>query len=347
MKNLFVALGQHHVQNFENLIDNNLVVAGERILMAGSGLIYNPLKWDRVIIAEQSFNNNADSVFSQVAAINSKIRSYKKMLSHISSLKNEPITLYVSYIEDVLTNYLFLSFGKNIQAVIVEDGTLNYYDHSLKKISKVKFLLKQTIAKTQGITFKKYYGHSSGADYDHVTAQFLTLPKHAFIQKKAKQLPLEIENLHTFSNSLYIIGQESYGTLLGQKFFETELQNFLKILKTQTFYKEIEAIYYKPHRNGKQFPDSYFKDVFTEKEVIILRTDQTSETVYFEKLHSKYIATFDSSTLINLYSKLQEKKKSEVNFFVNPLKNDELITLFKRLNFHFLNQENQTNGTIY
>ena len=245
MKNLFVALGQHHVQNFENLIENNLVVEGERILLAGSGLIYDALKWDRVIKAEQSFNNNADSAFSQVAAINSKILSYKKMLSHLSFLKNEPITLYVCYIEDVLTNYLFLSFGKNTQAVIVEDGTLNYYDHSLKNISRLKFLLKQTIAQTHGIPFKKYKGHSSGAEYKHVISQFLTLPKHAFVQKNAKKLPMEKESLPNFSKSLYIIGQESYGTLLGQKFFETALDDFLAQLKKQPFYKEIDTVYYK------------------------------------------------------------------------------------------------------
>ena len=339
MKNLFVALGQHHVQNFENLIENNLVVEGERILIAGSGLIYNSLKWDRVIMAEQSFNNNADSAFSQVAAINSKIRSYKEMLIHISSLKNDPITLYVCYIEDVLTNYLFLSFGKNLKAVIVEDGTLNYYDHSLKNISRLKFLLKQIISQTHGIPFKKYQGHSSGAEYDHVISQFLTLPTHAYIKKNAKQLPLEKISLPNYTNSLYIIGQESYGTLLGQNFFENALKQFLEQLKKQSFYKKIKTIYYKPHRNGKQLSVAFFKAIFSDKEVVFLLTEQTSETLYFERLHSQYIAGFDSSTLINIYSKIEDQKKKNVSFFVNPLKNDELVPLFKNLGFQFLNKD--------
>jgi len=339
MKNLFVALGQHHVQNFENLIDNNLVLEGERILLAGSGLVYNPIKWDRVIMAEQSFNNNADSAFSQVAAINAKIGSYKKMLSHIASLKNEPLTLYVSYIEDVLTNYLFLSFGKNLKAVVVEDGTLNYYDHSLSNISRLKFLLKQTIAQTHGIPFKKYKGHSSGAEYEHVVSQYLTLPQNAYIQKNARQLPLDKISLPAFTNSLYIIGQESYGTLLGQKFFEDELEKFLAQLKKQTFYKEIETVYYKPHRNGKQLPPTFFENIFSEKEVVFLLTEQTSEAIYFEKLHSQYVAGFDSSTLINLYSKIENQEKRQASFFVNPLKNDELVPLFKSLGFQFLNKD--------
>lgn len=339
MKNVFVALGQHHVQNFENLIDNNLVLEGERILLVGSGLICDSLKWDKIIKAEQSFNNNADSAFNQVSAINSKIRSYKRMLHQISPLKNEAITVYVCYIEDVLTNYLFFNFSKNTQAVIVEDGTLNYYDHSLKNISPLKFLLKQTIAQTHGIHFKKYKGHSSGAQYSHVVSQFLTLPKHAFIQKNAKQLPLEKESVATFSKTLYIIGQESYGTLLGQNFFENALDEFLKNLKKQSFYKEVDTIYYKPHRNGKQLPDSFFKNVFSDRSVIVLRTEQTSEILYFEKLHSKYVAGFDSSTLINLYSKLQDNDRSQISFFVNPLKNDELVPLFESLGFHFLNKD--------
>ena len=339
MKNIFVALGQHHVHNFEKLIENNLVGEGERILLAGSGLIYNSLKWNKIIEAEQSFNNTADSAINQVSAINSKLRSYKKMIDQLSSLKNDAITLYVCYIEDVLTNYLFLSFGKNTQAVIVEDGTLNYYGHSLNNISKLKFLLKQTIAQTHGIPFKKYKGHSSGAEYEHVLSQFLTLPEHAFIKKNARQLPLEKESITTFSNSLYIIGQESYGTLLGQDFFESSLEGFLIRLKNQPFFIDIDTIYYKPHRNGKQFQDSYFTEAFPDKKVIVLRTELTSETLYFEQLHSKYVAAFDSSTLINVYSKLKENDRNQVSFLVHPLKNDELLPLFKNLGFHFLNKD--------
>ncbi|WP_417372118.1 polysialyltransferase family glycosyltransferase [Gelidibacter japonicus] len=339
MKNLFVALGQHHVQNFENLIDNGMVGEGERILLAGSGLIYDSFKWDRVIMAEQSFNNNADSAFNQVAAINSKIRSYKKMIGHISSLKNEPIILYVSYIEDVLTNYLFLSFGKSTKAVVVEDGTLNYYDHSLNNISKLKFLLKQNISQLHGIPFKKYKGHSSGAEYEHVISQFLTLPKHAFINKNAKQLPVDKISLSGFKNSLYIIGQESYGTLLGQSFFENALKQFLEQLKRQPFYKEIETVYYKPHRNGRQLSEAFFETVFSEKKFVFLKSEKTSETLYFEELHSRYVAGFDSSTLINIYSKIEDQKKNKVLFLVNPLKNDELVPLFKSLGFQFLNKD--------
>lgn len=339
MKNIFVALGQHHVQNFENLIENKLVGEGDCILLAGSELICDPLKWSRIIKADRSFNNTADSAFNQVAAINFKIRAYKAMIKQISHYKSERTTVFVCYIEDVLSNFLFFSFNKNTKAVVVEDGTLNYYDHSLKNISNIKFLLKQAISQTHGIPFKKYKGHSSGAEYDHVVCQYLTLPSHSYIQKNVKQLPLDQVNVASFSNSLYIIGQESYGTLLGQSFFDASLENFLQNLKKQPFYKDIHTVYYKPHRNGKQFQDSYFAEVFSDKEVIVLRTEHTSETIYFEKLHSKYVAAFDSSTLINVYSKLKENNRNQVSFFVNPLKNDELIFMFKKLGFQFLNKE--------
>lgn len=341
MKHIFVALGQHHLQNFENLIDNNLITEGDRILLASSDIIFDSSKWTKVIISDQSFNNKADSAFNQVAAINSKISSYRKMLNQLSSYKNDAVTVYVSYIEDVLSNFLFLSFGKNTRAVIVEDGTLNYYDHSLKNISRLKFLLKQTIAQTHGIPFKKYKGHSSGAEYGHVNTQFLTLPKFAFIQKNAKQLPLEKEVLPKLTNSLYIIGQESYGTLLGQNYFEQELDNFLKKLKKEPFYQKIDTVYYKPHRNGKQLLESYFETIFSDKKVIVIQSEKTSEVIFFEKLYSKYIAAFDSSTMINVYSKLHDSDRQNVEFYVNPLKNDELVPIFKNLGFQFLNQNKQ------
>jgi hypothetical protein len=294
--------------------------------------------WDNVIVADRSFNNNADSVYNQIAAISGKIGSYKKMLRSINSLRNEKVTVYVSYIEDVLSNFLFLSFGNDTQAVVVEDGTLNYYDHSLQNIPKLKFFFKQLFAKLHGIPFKRYRGHSSGADYEHVVTQFVTFPEHAFVQKQLKPLPVIKVDVPNFSNSLYIIGQESYGTLLGQDYFESALKKFLNQLKKQPFYSVIDTIYYKPHRNGKQLPQELFSEVFTDKNVTFLHTEKTSETFYFEELHSKYLAAFDSSTLINIFAKMNENDRKSTSFFVNPLKNDELVPLFNGLGFLFLNK---------
>lgn len=338
MKHIFVALGPQHVHNFENLIENDLVGNGERILLAGADLQMKRTLWDTVIEADRSLNNNADSIYNQIAAINAKIGSYKKMLQGISSLREEPVTVYVSYIEDVLSNFLFLSFGKDTQAVVVEDGTLNYYDHSLQNIPKLKFFFKQVFAKLHGIPFKRYKGHSSGAHYGHVIANYVTFPQHAFVPKKTRQLPVSKVDIPEFSNSLYIIGQESYGTLLGQEYFEDALETFLERLKKQPFYSEVKQIYYKPHRNGKQLRPELFSEAFADKKVMVVRTEMTSETLYFEELHSKYLAAFDSSTLINIFAKVNENDRKSMSFCVNPLKNDELVPLFSGLGFRFLNK---------
>jgi hypothetical protein len=341
MKHVFVALGQHHISNFENLIDNRLIKEGETILLSGPDVTCNTEKWDTVIHSKNSFNNNASSVLNRFTSINTKIKTYKNLLKQIGHLKNEMVTVYVCYIEDVLSNYLFFSFGKETKAIIVEDGTLNYYNHSLRNIDRKKFLLKQLFASLHGISFKRYKGHSSGAEYNHVVEQYLRFPKNAFITKNAKQLPVKKETIGNLTNSLFIVGQESYGTLIGQSEFESALNAFLSSIKAHPFYDEIREVYYKPHRNGKQLPTATLINAFPEKDVSIIQTDKTSEEVYFEDLKAMHIAGFDSSTLINIYSKLEAKDNHVVKFYVNPLKNDELVPLFKNLNFTFLNSKKQ------
>lgn len=341
MKHIFVALGQHHVNNFENIIKNNLIGTGETILMAGPDVVIDHERWDEMVISKKSFNNKAPSVLFQVFSINAKIRTYRNLIKRIAHLKNEQVTVYICYIEDVLSNYMFFSFSKDIKAVIIEDGTLNYYNHTLRNIDKKKFLLKQLFAAVNGVSFKNYKGHSSGAEYAHVKAQYLTFPESSIIKTNAKQLPIEKEILQELSNSLFIIGQEAYGNLIGQNQFETALHSFMNRLRTQPFYKEITTVYYKPHRNGKQLLENIFSESFPEKNVKVIHTSKTSEELYFEDIKAKYIACFDSSTLINIYSKLEDKDRNTIHFYVNPLKNDELIPLFKNLKFTFLNTNSQ------
>lgn len=335
-KHIFVALGHHHVINSEKLIENGVIDSGEKILLAGDGIRFQKELWDKVIVADRSFDNKSDSISSQIKSIRSKIQSYKKILNELGPLKDSPVTVYVSYIEDVLSNYLFFLPGPEVKAVVIEDGTLNYYDHSLKNISTLKFRVKQLISYLHGIPFKSYKGHSSGAEYEKVIAQYLSLPDYAFIKRNVRQLPVEREVVDAFSNSLYIIGQESYGNLLGQSFFEGELDKFLDHIRKLDFYQELKTIYYKPHRNGKAFPDSYYESKFHDKEVVVLHDEKTSEFLYFNNLKSKYLASFDSSSLVTIFSRLDKEQRNEVKFFVNPLKEDELVDLFKNLGFSFI-----------
>ncbi|MEX0997214.1 MAG: hypothetical protein WDZ45_09225 [Flavobacteriaceae bacterium] len=339
MTHLFVALGQNHIIKFESLIKNEYVEDGQKILLGGSNVTVNKQIWDKTILSKTSFNNNASSFFEQFVTIKSKIKSYSEIINQLNEYKNDDITVYVSYIEDVLSNFIFLNFNKNSKGVVVEDGTLNYYDHSFKNINKVKFYLKKIISLYYKIKFQKYQGHSSGADYSHVCSNFLTFPEHAFVAKNAKPLPLKKEIISKPINALYIIGQEPFGNVLGLEKFYKVLNDFFCTLKNQTFYADIEKIYYKPHRNGVQLTEAYLKSFFIEKELKVIYSEKTSEELFFEEITCIYISSFNSSSLTTIYSKLPENEKSNFNFYVYPIINNELANLFQKLNFNFLNNK--------
>lgn len=336
MNNIFIAIGQNHVNNFENLIKNKKVAAGNKILVAGSNVVFNTKYWDKTILSKQTFNNNSKFLSDRFFSIFNKISAYKKLIEEIKKLSHSPTTLYVSYIEDVLSNWAFFYFKKN-KVIIVEDGTLNYYDHSLQNINKLKFNLKKNIAFLCGIRFKKYDGHSSGAEYPWVVAQYLTFPEQAFVKKNAMQLPIEQEQLKETHNRLYLIGQESHALLIGWEKYEMKLRSFFDSLKQQAFYEGLEKIYYKPHRNGMQIPTGYIEGSFPGKKLEIIHTTLTSEKHFFSEAPSKYLAGFNSSSLLNIYAKLKNEDKQKVEILVYPL-NKKSAFLFKQLKFHFLSE---------
>ncbi|HET8810834.1 MAG TPA: hypothetical protein VFM65_11295 [Flavobacteriaceae bacterium] len=333
--NIFIAIGQNHVNNFEKLIQEQLVTSGINVLVSGSNVVFDAKYWDQTIISDRSFNNKSTSLIEQVSSITKKIKSYKTLIEQIDPLKSAATTIYISYIEDVLSNYLFFSFKPKVSIVVVEDGTLNYYDHSLKNIDTLKFKLKKIISFLFGIPFKKYAGHSSGAEDPRVTAQYLTFPKLAFVSKNAIQLPIERKEVPNLIDDLYFIGQESYGQLLGKEKFEELLKEMFSALKQAPFYEKVKKVYYKPHRNGTQIPKGVLRKVFDGKKIEIVNSALSSEDFYFEKAPCKHIAGFDSSTFPNIYSKLTDNDRKKVVFYVYPV-NHELTLLFEKLNFVFL-----------
>lgn len=339
MTHIFVALGQNHINKFEDLIKNNCLEEGQKILLAGSNVFVNEKVWDKTIISNASFNNNATSSFKQLLTIIKKIKAYSGIIKQLEQYKTGSVTVYVSYIEDVLSNFIFFNFNKKAKAIVVEDGTLNYYNHSYKNINKIKFNFKKVFARLHKIKFQKYKGHSSGAEYSHVISNFVIFPEHAFVKTNAKQLPIKLAKINKPLNALYIIGQEPYGNILGQKEFEKKLTLFFNSIKAQNFYKKLDKIYYKPHRNGTQMPVTFLTSSFEGKELQVLISDKTSEELFFEEIPCAYICSFDSSSLSTIYSKLPEKMRINFNFYVYSLLDNELIYLFKKLNFNFLNKD--------
>src|SRR5690606_1735342 len=327
MKHIFLALGQNHINNFESLLKNKLIEGDDFILICGAGSAFNDELWSRTIVSKVSFNNNAVSKRGQFWTLYYKVGEYARIVKELKPYRNEQCVIYLAYIEDVLSNYLFFNFNKQANIVIVEDGTLNYYNHTMENVDGLKFKLKKMIALKHGLKFKKYEGHSSGANYEKVTAQYLTFPEEAFVTKNAKQLPIIREPVENPVPELYIIGQEAFGTLLGNDFFLKELANYFSILREQNFYNSISKIYYKPHRNGIRLSQEYIADFFPEKEVVFLKTTKTSEEIYFQDLCCSYISSFDSSTLINIYSRFSDTSRKEINFYVYPLYSNELMPI--------------------
>src|SRR5690606_37116400 len=337
MIHIFFALGQNHVNNFEALLINKVVIGGEYVLITGSGTTFNSKLWTRTIISKVSFNNNAISMYRQLQTMHIKVKEYSRIVKDLDSYRNQPCVIYLAYIEDVLSNYLFFNFNKKAKLIIVEDGTLNYYNHTMANIDGLKFKLKKIIAFMHGLRFQEYEGHSSGAAYSKVVAQYLTFPEEAYVSKNAKQLPIIKETIETPAAELYIIGQEAFGAVMGNEYFLKELENYFSELRKRKFYNTISKIYYKPHRNGIRLSEKYIASFFPEKEFVYLNTTKTSEEVYFEEIQCAYISSFNSSTLINIYSKLRNEDRYLFNFYVYPLREDELSPLFKKLNFIFLN----------
>ncbi len=334
---IFIAIGQTHLNNFETLLRNGLVPKEETVLVVDNTTIYNESLWSKVLKAPISFNNNASSKLQQLISISKKAKAYAGLIKELKQYKDNDITVYLAYIEDILSNYMFFNFSEKTKVVIVEDGTLNYYNHTFQNVAGFKFLLKQQIAKIYRIPFKKYAGHSSGASYDRVQLQYLTLPQFAFVQRNIAQLPVVIEKLKTIDQkSLFIIGQEAFCNVVGQEDFMVALKAKFKALKKQPFYNSISTIYYKPHRNGIRLTQDFLSDFFPNKKVILVITSLTAEEYYFTTLNNRYIASFNSSTLINIYTALDDKDRKKLDIYVYPITMDELTPLFKRMKFHFL-----------
>lgn len=336
MKHIFIAIGQTHLNNFETLLNDNIASIGERILVVDNTIIYNEALWPTVIKATISFNNTASSSVQQLVSISNKAKAYATIIKSLKKYKNESTVIYLAYIEDILSNYMFFSFSDKAKIVIVEDGTLNYYNHSLANVSALKFRLKQTIAKLRGIPFKKYVGHSSGAGYAHVIAQYLTFPDQAFVAEKVKQFPVETTSVDNTVDELYIIGQEGFCNLIGQDVFMTALKDFFEMLKKQPFYNTITTIHYKPHRNGVRLTQEFLSGYFPGKKVRLVTTSKTAEDLFFEELPCSFVTSFNSSTLINIYARLSKEDRAKIEFSVYPIQDNELIHVFKKLNFNFI-----------
>ncbi len=329
--NLFIGLSQNQVNAYQTLI-NKKIACGCNVLISSSSLNINHTLWNEKHLTAFSFNNNASNSANALKNIYSKILIYKDLIKKIEKYKKaKNLNIYFTYIEDILTNYLVLSFNNNSKGYAVEDGTLNYYHHTIKSLNQKKVYLKYLFANLLGIPFKLYKGHSSGIEYKHVLHQYVRLPELSMFPNKSKKLPYQNKYINA-TNSILIIGQEAYINQYGAKRYYKALQKLLNIISDNHQLSGIHKIYYKPHRNGSRVDYSKLKFRNTRFNPVVLDPNEPLEELFFEKLKSKFIYGFDSTALINLNLELDQKCKDQFIFHALLEYNDSLEKLFHKFN---------------
>jgi hypothetical protein len=334
MINIYIGLSINQVASYKEVLRFNNDESSKNVLITSRTLENDLSAWDEVICANETFNNQSSGKLSAINNILKKIKQYKQIIKQLLKYKKEKeITLYFTYIEDILTNHLLFSFNSNMKGVVVEDGTLNYYSHTIKSLSKKKVLLKWFLSYIYGIRFKLYKGHSSGIEHENVTHQYVRVPELSMFPEKSIKLPYPTRETN-LSNTILIIGQEGYINQLGEKRYMKSLRDLVDLIKSKTFYETSEKLYYKPHRNGKRIDFKWLKKHFSNKEVILLEPDTPLEELYFDKLGSKYIFSFDSSALLNIYLETSDLQKEKLSFNVLMKYNNLLEPIFEKFKFN-------------
>ena len=334
MINIYIGISKNQVSSYEEILQLKEVKMAKNVLISNRTLESNANLWDEVIYADKSFNNQSINNVSAIYNITKKIHQYKQVVKKLKKYKYEKnTTLYFTYVEDILTNYLLYSFNKNIKGVVVEDGTLNYYPHTIHSLSKKKVFLKWILSNFYGLRFKLYKGHSSGIESKNVNKQYVRVPELSMFPNKSIKLPYPTRNI-VLTNTFLIIGQEGYINQLGEKRYLKNVEDLITLIRLNSNYKNAEKIYYKPHRNGKRIDYEWIKKQFEDKELVFLDSDEPLEDLYFNKLGSSHIFSFDSSALLNIYLESNDSQKEKLNFNVLLRYNYLLEPIFKKFKFN-------------
>lgn len=334
MINIYLGLSKNQISSYETIIGDQNEGSCQNILISNRTLKLDLKLWDRVIYANETFNNQSSGKIAELTNITRKINQYKEIIRALKIYKNEKdITLYFTYIEDILTNYLLLSFNKNMKGIVVEDGTLNYYLHTIKSLSQKKVILKWILSNLYNVRFKFYKGHSSGIEYSKVIKQYVRIPELSQFPSKSVKLKYNTRTLN-LTNTVLIIGQEGYINQLGEKRYTDNLIDLVKLIQTNNNYDQIGKIYYKPHRNGKRIDLAHLETLFINKEVVYLESDEPLEDLFFNKLGSKYIYSFDSSALLNIYLESEDSIRKELKFNILLRYNNLLEPIFQKFKFN-------------
>ena len=335
MVEIYFGLTEKHINNFENIIkyeskDEKKI---QRILITDKNT-HNSKLWDRIIFSDVIFLQKGKNTFQDLSFMIKKIRSYKKIINKLKVYKNESgVRIYLAYIEDILSNYLFFHFYEKPEVIIVEDGILNYYEHTFNDVSKVRFYIKKTLSRLFNIKYSKYKGHSSGIDYPCSKMQYLSFPDQAYVPKKAHLLPKEQVLVNEPNNYLYIIGQENLIQIIGINNYKLKFFEFIDELKEYLSTSEVDTIFYKPRNKCFEFELEYMEQTFNNFKFEVLNNRLLAEEDYFKNIRSRYVASMISSALLTIYSILSDDTKQHFEFIYKPIMDSRMSKLFEKLKF--------------
>ena len=335
MVEIYFGLTVKHIDNFQNIIQYREKNEKDtyRILITDKNSNYSKL-WDKIIYSDASFLQKGKNITQDLYFMIKKIRSYKKIINKLKVYKNESeIRIYLAYIEDILSNYLFFHFHKKTEVVIVEDGILNYYDHTFKDVNKVRFYIKKTLSSLFNIRYSKYNGHSSGIDHAWSKMQYLSFPDQAHVAKKAHLLPTEQILVNEPNNHLYIIGQDNLIQIIGLNNYKLIFFEFIDELKEYISTCKVDTIFYKPRNKYFEFELEYMQKAFNNFKFEILDNRLLAEEDYFENIKSRHVASMISSALLTIYSKVNDDDKEHLKFIYKPIMDNRISKLFEKLKF--------------
>ncbi|WP_339144019.1 hypothetical protein [Croceitalea sp. MTPC5] len=335
MINIFIGLSQYHVDLFENFLLQRTDFQGKSILITGKEIAFNKEKWHKHIELSNGVKNQSKSQVSRLKSMTVKLRAYKGVIKHLEKYKSEKrINLVFSSLEDVLSNYLFFYFSKNIKGLVVEDGVLNYYNHTIRCVPSSVLLLKKTLTLLFGLNFKFYSGHTSGINYDKTLFQYVREPSFSVAPNKSKKIPYKPQKLELVNSKMLIIGQEPYANLDERK-YQKHLNLLFEKIKLDEKYMNVKKIMYKPHRHGPRLKIDTLREYFKEKDFEYVTTDLSAEKYFFEVAQCRNLVTFDSSAVFNIYSQCDFETRKKLKISVLPFLDNELTALFEQLGFYF------------
>lgn len=338
MNNLYIALSTHHLKYCEMIAEGNK--NGNNVVITSDYFDVNTERFDKVVFLKKTAYNQSDSIISKIKNIVDKTSAYKKALKEIDYLKDtSKLNLFYSSLEDILSNYLFFNFSKNIQGIIIEDGVLNYYQHSLKDVSSFNFFLKKVIALSFGLRLNSYEGHTTGIDYEKAKYQLVREPRYAIRPEKSKNLPKEKRSLSNLNDNILIVGQEPYGSSFGKKVYMDKLIKLVQIIKKNKEFNNEKIIFYKPHRHGPRIEVKTIEQIFNDNTFQYVEEDISMEDLFFDKIKCKNIYTFDSSAVFSIFSDSPINIQNELNINVMPFHKSVLNMLFLKLNFTILSND--------